>query len=125
MANADTRYDFDLVQGKSLSLQTTVYQPDSSTVEDLTGCTARGKIRSTPTDATVAASFTCSIPTPTNGIVLAALSAATTAALTVTANTTARRVATKYAYDLELEFPDGSVIELGWGVISLYPEVTR
>jgi hypothetical protein len=87
---------------------------------DLTGLTATLQVRTTY-GGTVLATASCTIPTPTDGTVIAQLTAATTAALTVVGDTLERALG---VYDLNLT--DGTQVSTPiTGRVTLVMEVTK
>ena len=89
---------------------------EDGSVKNLTGYSARAQARSAEEDSNAAFSFTCSIPTPTNGKVLMNLPAATSSSAT----------AGQYVYDLEIyTSSDAAVSRLIKGTCTLDREITR
>lgn len=108
------RYDLVIDQGSDFAIEFTVNEGGS--VKNLTGYSARAQLRATKSNATVAASFTCSIPTPTNGKINMTLPNATSKNLT----------AGRFYYDLEIyTASDTLVSRLLHGEVTLTQEVTR
>ena len=111
---AAANYDLTIDQGSTFVIDITVKELGS--VKDLTGYAARAQMRSTKTDATVAATFSCSIPIPSNGIVKMELPAATSSAMT----------AGLFFYDLEIHTAGDAIVKrLIEGKVTLNQEVTR
>ena len=54
---------------------------DGTTPRNLTGCTFRAQIRTDKDATSVAGEFTCTVPTPSNGVVRLVLSASVSASL--------------------------------------------
>ena len=96
---AAANYDLTIDQGSTFVIDITVKEAGS--VKDLTGYSARAQMRSTKTAADVAASFTCSIPIPTNGIVKMELPASTSSAMT----------AGLFFYDLEIHTAGDAIVK--------------
>ena len=89
---------------------------EDGVVKNLTGYSARAQARSAEEDSSAAFSFTCTIPTPTNGKVLMKLPAATSSSAT----------AGLYLYDLEVfTGSDAAVSRLIKGTVTLDREITR
>ena len=86
---------------------------------DLSGCTARMQARARVSDTAVLLDLT----TLNGGIVLGG--AAGTVQIILTDEQTAAIGWTGAVYDLEIEFPIGTVTRLLQGSISVSPEVTR
>ena len=108
------RYDLVIDQGASFSIDITV--KENGVIKNLTGYSARAQMRTTKTASSVAASFTCTIPTPTNGQVKMELSPSTTSAMT----------AGSFFYDLEIFTASDAIVKrLIEGVVTLSQEVTR
>jgi hypothetical protein len=79
---------------------------DNGTPMDLTGYTVRSQLRRANGD--LAATFACSVPTPTSGSISRSLTAVQTAALVPTATIT-------YAWGVELVSANGFVMEIQGG----------
>ena len=109
------RYNLIIDQGSDFALEFVV--KESGSAKNLTGYAARAQIRPTAASSTLTATFTCTIETPTNGVVKAALASATTAALTPG----------RYVYDLEIHTTGGTeiVTRLLQGDVTVSAEVTR
>lgn len=107
-------YNLVIDQGSDFAIQLTL--SESGSAKDLTNYFARAQLRSKKTDATAAASFSCTIPTPTSGIVVMELNNSVTKDLS----------AGIYYYDLELYTAnDGNVTRLIEGQATVTQEVTR
>ena len=111
---AAANYDLTIDQGSTFVIDITINE--SGSAKDLTGYSARAQMRSTKTATSVAASFTCSIPVPSNGIVKMELPAATSTAMT----------AGLFFYDLEINTAGDAIVKrLIEGKVTLNQEVTR
>lgn len=111
---AAANYDLTIDQGSTFVIDITIKEDGS--VKDLTGYSARSQMRSTKTSTDVAASFTCTIPIPTNGIVKMELPAATSSAMS----------AGLFFYDLEIHTAGDAIVKrLIEGKVTLNQEVTR
>lgn len=111
---AAANYDLTIDQGSTFVIDVTINEGGS--VKDLSGYSARAQMRSTKTASTVAASFTCTIPIPSNGIVKMELPAATSSGMT----------AGLYFYDLEIHTSGDAIVKrLIEGKVTLNQEVTR
>lgn len=95
-----------------------VYSPT-----DLTGYTARGKIKSGATSTTTIVSFTTDIPTFTDGKITISLTATQTASITTTGEKYSSL--TKYYYDVEIEDGSGVVTRVLNGIARVSPEITK
>ena len=73
------RYNLVIDQGSDFAVNFTV--KDNGSAKDLTGYSARAQMRTTKSASSVAATFTCSIPTPANGTVVMSLPNATSSAM--------------------------------------------
>lgn len=91
----------------------------------LAGCTIAAKLRREVDDVAAVATFTCSIVDAAEGEGQAILAAATTAALTMDTSESGKREKTKFFYDIEITFPDSTVLRILEGHILVSPEVTR
>ena len=111
---AAANYDLTIDQGSTFVIDVTINEGGS--VKNLSGYSARAQMRSTKTASTVAASFTCTIPIPSNGIVKMELPAATSSGMT----------AGLYFYDLEIHTSGDAIVKrLIEGKVTLNQEVTR
>ena len=111
---AAANYDLTIDQGSTFVIDITINE--SGSVKDLTGYSARAQMRSTKTASSIAASFTCSIPVPSNGVVKMELPAATSSAMT----------AGLFFYDLEIHTGSDAIVKrLIEGKVTLNQEVTR
>ena len=112
MSAAD--YNLTIDQGSDFAVEFTLSEGGSA--KDLTGYSARAQMRETKTATNVAATFTCTIATPTNGKVKIEL------ANSVTKDITAGR----YYYDLEIHTAnDALVTRILQGMAVVTQEVTR
>ena len=108
--------DYNLIvdQGSEFAVEFTLKEDGS--VKDLTGYSARAQMRKIKTASTVAATFTCTIAIPTNGVVKMVLDNATTKNL----------AAGRYFYDLEIHTAsDAIVTRIMQGEVEVTQEVTR
>ena len=107
-------HDLVIDQGTSFVLDITI--KEGGTVKNLTGYSARAQMRSTNTASSVAGSFTCSIPTPSNGVVKMELTPSTSSAM----------AAGSYFYDLEIHTSGDAIVKrIIEGKATLTQEVTR
>jgi hypothetical protein len=107
-------YNLIIDQGTTFTLDITIKEDD--VVKDLTGYSARAQMRATKTASSVAASFTCTIPTPANGTVRMALSPSTSSSMT----------AGQFFYDLEIYTSSDAIVKrIVEGTVTLTQEVTR
>jgi hypothetical protein len=107
-------YNLTIDQGSDYALDLVVNE--DSTAKDLTGYSARAQIRNTKGSSTLSGSFTCTIPSATDGEVKMELPNATSSGMS----------AGKYYYDLELYTSNNALVQrLMQGTIILTPEVTR
>lgn len=108
------RYDLVIDQGSDFAIELTV--KENETVRDLSGYSARAQIRPTKSSSTLTGSFTCTIPTPTNGKVQMALGNAVSNGI----------AAGNYQYDLEIfTSSDLVVTKLLYGEVVINQGVTR
>ena len=119
MATKPFKQNITIIQGATLDLLVTWRTGDPATPVDLTGCTARMQIRSKVDSPDVLLELT----TENGGITLGG--AAGTVRRFVDATDTAAITWKSGVYDLEIEFPDGTVRRLISGGVSVSPEVTR
>lgn len=107
-------YNLFIDQGSDFAIQLTLSEDGSA--KNLVGYSARAQLRSKKTDASPAATFTCTVTDATNGVVKIELNNATSAALS----------AGLYFYDLELyTSSDAIVTRLLEGQVTVSQEVTR
>tara|TARA_A100001037_G_C14922283_1_gene532242 strand:- start:265 stop:603 length:339 start_codon:yes stop_codon:yes gene_type:complete len=107
-------HDLVIDQGTSFALEVTI--KEGGTAKSLANYSARAQMRSTKTASSVAGSFTCTIPTPSNGIVKMELSPAVSSAM----------AAGSYFYDLEIHTSGDAVVKrIIEGKVNLTQEVTR
>lgn len=107
-------YNLVIDQGSDFAISFTVKEDGS--VKNLTGYSARAQMRTSRNATSIAATFTCTIATPTNGTVV--MSLANGASSSLTAGT--------YVYDLEVfTANNASVTRLIQGSVDLTQEVTR
>lgn len=108
--------DFDLLQGTTFLRQYTVLDPATGLALDLSNYAVRGQGRAiVPNNPTKLFDLTCTITDAVNGEFLVSLTAAETAALT----------APSIAYDIEVEDPNGIVLRVVQGTMTLSLEATR
>jgi len=108
------RYDLVIDQGSDFAIEFTV--AEAGTAKNLTGYSARAQLRTTKSSSSVSATFTCTIPTPTNGKINMTLSNGTSAALT----------AGRFFYDLEIFTTNDTLVNrLLFGEVTVTQEVTR
>jgi hypothetical protein len=107
-------YNIIVEQGSTFNKQISVKDPAGVPI-DLTGAVIRGMIRGTYNDVSPLATFTINCPTPTTGIFYIILSAAVTAAFDFV----------KALYDIEIAYPDGTVVRILQGNVILSREVTK
>jgi len=109
------RYNLVIDQGSDFAVSLVI--SEDGNVKDLAGFSARAQMRSSKTSSSVAATFTCSVLSPsTDGKVLMSLPHASSTSLT----------AGRYFYDLEI-FTSGNsaVTRLLHGEVEITQEVTR
>lgn len=107
-------YNIEIDQGSDYSI--TIEVKEDGDVKNLTTYSARAQARSDIEDSSAAFSFTCTIPTPTNGKILMKLPASTSASLS----------AGEYVYDLEVYTSGDAVVSrLMGGTATIHREVTR
>ena len=111
---AAAHYNIEIDQGSDYNI--TIEVKEDGSVKDLTTYSARAQARADIEDSSTAFSFTCTIPTPTNGKILMKLPAATSSSVT----------AGEYVYDLEVFTSGDSVVSrLMGGKATISREVTR
>lgn len=105
--------DFSLVRGDTLTFTLTI-NDDAGSPIDITGRTYTAQVRSAPDSTTVKGTFTCTVPTGTDGKVTSVLSATASALLSPGI----------YFYDLQ-ENASGVISTLVSGNINVVADVTR
>lgn len=116
------RYDFEFSQGETVVLS---LQDESSDTPSWSGATLRGQMRSAPESTTKIADFSGTITSGSSKTGTLTLSAATTAAIDVDDSGDCDFDKTCYVYDAEIEYADGTVTKLLYGIVNIIPEVTR
>ncbi len=107
------RYNLVIDQGSDFAVDFTI--SEDGAVKNLTGFSARAQMRSTKLSSSIAATFTCTIATPSSGVIRMALPNATSSALT----------SGRFYYDLEIfTTEDTAVIRLLQGDVDVTQEVT-
>lgn len=119
-------YNLAIDQGETFSFTITL-KDGSALVVDLTGCSARGQIRST-VDSTTSYAFSFAFNTPaTDGVILVSMSDTITSSLPSTElepDSYVKEI-NYLVYDIELVRADGSISRILEGSVALSPEVTR
>jgi len=100
--------------GSTFSLSLTC-QDDAGDAVDLTGYSARGTVRESPTIGTVTLDLSPTIPTPADGVVSISVADEITAGIT----------AGRYVFDVVLDTPAGDVVRILGGTILFKNQVTR
>ncbi len=107
-------YDLVIDQGSTFAIDLTIRE--SGSLKDLTGYAARAQMRSSKTASAVAATFTCTITSPSSGVVKMELPATTSSAMS----------SGVYFYDLESHTGSDAIVKrLIEGKVTLNQEVTR
>jgi len=107
-------HDLVIDQGTSFALEVTI--KEEGVVKSLVNYAARAQMRLTKTNSSVAGSFTCTLPTPSNGVVKMELTPSTSSAI----------AAGSYFYDLEIYTASDLVVKrILEGKVTLTQEVTR
>lgn len=108
------RYNLVIDQGSDFAIEFTINEEGSA--KDLSSYSARAQMRPTRASSTLSATFTCTIPSPTEGTIKMELSNSTSSALS----------AGRYFYDLEIfTSGDALVTRVMQGEVDLTQEVTR
>jgi len=109
---AASKYDIVIEQGVTWALTTTLKKKNGLKMP-LLGYVGRAQIRKSPTDPTIIAEFTVTIPS--EGVVVMSLTDEQTMALNFTYG----------VYDLILTSPEGATIRILKGTVTFDPDVTR
>lgn len=118
------KLDLTIRQGSTLGPIRHTLKDAAGAPIDLTGYTVRASVRKTPKATEVAAVFVITMaPTLADGWYEFSIPDEVTGGLTVGELLSSPESA--YAWDSELETPDGRVIPLFFGVFRVQPEVTR
>lgn len=108
------RYNLFIDQGSDFAIEFTINEDGSA--KDLTNYSARAQMRPTRASSILSATFTCTIPTPTNGVIKMELGHAISSGLS----------AGRYFYDLEIfTSGDSAVTRVMQGEVDINQEVTR
>jgi hypothetical protein len=108
------KYNIEIDQGSDFALDVTVKEDGSA--KDLTGYSARSQMRAKKSDASAAASFTCTVTDAANGILKMELSNSTSSNMT----------AGRYFYDLEIYTSGDAIVKrILEGEVNIDREVTR
>lgn len=118
----DGKIDLILVQGKTWSIYFKT-KDENGNIIDLTNVELRGQIRKTWNDANIVASWNITKTNPTQGEFRATLPPAVTAS--IPCGDTIKDPKSQYVYDFEIEFPDGTVMEIIKGKLLVEWEVTK
>lgn len=118
----DRKIDLVVVQGKTWTLWFKV-KDETGTVVDLRVVELRGQIRKSWNSATVVAEWEMVKTTPTEGEFKAVVPATVTES--IPCGDTIRDPKSQYVYDIEIEFPDGTVLEVVKGRLFVEWEVTK
>lgn len=106
--------NLDIDQGSTFSSAVSLTDNQNAAF-DLTGFTATAQMRKAYGSASVASTFLCSIPSPTNGQVIIRLSDEETAAIK----------AGRYVYDVVVESSTGEKYRAIEGMVTVHASVTR
>jgi hypothetical protein len=108
------KYNIQIDQGSDFNIDLTVKEDGS--VKDLTGYSARAQMRSKKSDASAAATFTCTVTDASGGVIKMSLPNSTSSALT----------AGRYYYDLEIYTASDAIVKrLLEGEVTVDREITR
>lgn len=107
-------HDIVIDQGTSFVLDIAV--KEDSIAKSLVNYSARAQMRLTKSASSVVGTFTCTIPTPSNGVIKMELSPSTSSAI----------AAGSYFYDLEIHTAADAIVKrIIEGRVTLTQEVTR
>jgi hypothetical protein len=107
-------YNLVIDQGSDFAIDLTI--KEGGVAKDLTGYSARAQMRTTISSSAVAATFTCTVTEPTNGVLKMELRNADSSAIS----------SGQYFYDLEIFTANDVIVKrLLKGEVTLNPEVTR
>lgn len=113
--------DLYIEQGATFT-RTITLESAPATPIDLTGYTARGKIKTGATATTSVADFVCTISAPLTGVIIVSLTSTITAGIPTTGDKYSSLA--KYYYDIEIE-SGGVVTRILNGQVTVSPEVTK
>lgn len=117
------RLNLTFLQGTTWTIPFTLTQNGSPV--SIAGSTITAKLRQNPADTLPAATFSCSIVDGPNGQGQAVLAAATTAALTLDANSDCETNTTCFLYQINVTLADGTVLGILAGIINTMPQVNQ
>lgn len=108
------KYNIQIDQGSDFAIDLTV--KEDGVVKDLTGYSARAQMRAKKSDASAAATFTCTVTNAAGGVIKMSLPNATSSSLT----------AGRYYYDLEIYTASDAIVKrLLEGEVTIDREITR
>lgn len=104
-----------------------IFKDSNNALIDLTGSSFTGQIRKSASDATIIATFSCTVldQVTNTGEVLIQLSNTQTSAIPVAASKDPEKQLTEYAYDIERTLPSAEKERILEGIASVSPEVTK
>jgi hypothetical protein len=116
--------DLLIRQGTTLGPNTTQLKDRAGAAINITGATIRSEIRKTPDDAVVKATAVCTITDAANGTFTWSFTAAETKLLTASP-IDEEQDASKYVWDMEIQYSTGRIQPLMYGVVKVFREVTK
>jgi len=117
------RLDLTIRQGADFGPVQFTVRDAAGIAVNLTGCQVRGQIRTKALAAMLTVALNTLLQDAANGVVRFWLTAAATMA--ISAGESLRETASKYEWDLEIEWPNGRIDPLFWGSVRVHREVTR
>ena len=116
--------DILIRQGATFGPVVSTLKDENETPINLTGAIIRGQIRKSPNDTVRAAvEYECVITDAVNGVFQWGLSYDKT--VTLVAGASENDPQSQYAYDLEIEYSNGRIDPLIYGVAKVFREVTK
>jgi hypothetical protein len=119
-------YDIIIEQGATFNRTLTLKDSTGAAI-DITGWVMRSMIRSNQSSSTPIIQFTCAILNQITypGMATFSLTAAQTASIQTPRVSTIELQNGVFRYDVEIQRPDGFVIRLLQGKVSVVPEITK
>ena len=124
IGNKGSNLDILIRQGATFGMVESTLKDENGSPINLTGAIIRGQIRKSPNDLVRAnAEFDCVVINEEMGVFQWGLSYAKTT--TLTAGVDENDPSSKYYYDIEVEYPNGRIDPLIYGVARVFREVTK
>lgn len=116
--------DITIYQGSDFQLPFVLEDVDGDPIS-LSGASIAGKVRNDLDDASPILTFVGTVTDGANGEGQITATAAVTAAIVLPASAAKKRPLTKYVYDVEVTYSDGTVARILEGFCFFSPEVSK